>query len=355
MEPILVVDDEPHVRTVISHWAESFGYVAHQAPDADAALSMLNNSAISVAVCDVRMPGHDGLWLAGEIRGRHPDTAVILATGADDGSIAQRGRDLGAMDYLVKPFGGDRLAAALRRGIDWHRESVTTRGWIDRLRTEQIDRRGRLETVILGTERASWEEPRLQEFGLDSEAVWGRGALAKLIEWRRLADPRGYDAAARVMRFATAIATRMGLSAADVEIVKGAAQLHDLGLLTMPPALMEKPADFTAEERALVRQHPLIAFNLLHQCDELAAIAAIVLSAYESYSGGGYPQGLSREEIPLPSRILAVVIAYQGMMTARAHRAALPSAEAVLELCRCRDAQFDPAVVEEFVQILTAH
>src|SRR5262245_18885789 len=115
MVPILVVDDEPHVRAVVSHWAKSFGYAPHQAPDADSALSMMDGSDISVAVCDVRMPGHDGLWLAGEIRGRHPDTAVILATGVDDSSIAKRGRDLGAMDYLVKPFGGDRLAGALRR------------------------------------------------------------------------------------------------------------------------------------------------------------------------------------------------------------------------------------------------
>jgi CheY-like chemotaxis protein len=77
MEPVLVVDDELHIRVVISRLVESFGYLAHQAPDADTALSMMDDERISVAVCDVRMPGHDGLWLANEIRGRYPETAVI--------------------------------------------------------------------------------------------------------------------------------------------------------------------------------------------------------------------------------------------------------------------------------------
>jgi response regulator RpfG family c-di-GMP phosphodiesterase len=355
METILVVDDEPQIRAVISRWAESFGYTAQQAPGADAALSMMENASISVALCDVRMPGHDGLWLTGEIRGRHPDTAVILATGVDDGRVAQRGRDLGAMDYLVKPFDGDRLAGVLRRGVDWHRDAVSTRGWVDRLREEQMDRRGRLETVILGNERGAWEsDPRLQEFDLDSKAVWGNSALGRIVQWRRRTDPAGHASAESVMHLAVATATRMGVPADQMPILRGAALLHDLGLLTLPPTLMGKPADFTAEERAFVRQHPLVAFNLLQSCEELAEIATVVLSAYERYSGAGYPQGLTGEQIPLASRVLAVAIAYQGMMTTRPHRAALPSAEAILELCRCREAQFDPEIVEVFVQVLTA-
>ena len=356
MRPILVVDDEPHVRAVVSHWAESFGYATRQASDADTALEMMSNTAPSVAVCDVRMPGHDGLWLTSEIRGRFPDTAVILATGADDGLVAQRGRELGAMDYLVKPFGGDRFAGALRRAMDWHRDAVATRVWVDRLQTEQSVRRGKLERVLFAEEsRGCEDDPRLQELGLESKAVWGEGPICRIVAWRRATDPRGYEAAQRVMRYAAATALRLGMSASEIETLKGAAVLHDVGLLTLPRSLMEKPADFTSEERALVRQHPLVAFNLLQQCNELAETATIVLSAYEAYSGGGYPQGLSGEEIPRASRILAVAIAYQGMLTNRPHRAALPSSEAVLELCRCREAQFDPEIVEAFVKMLTAN
>lgn len=356
MEPVLVVDDEPHVRAILSHWVQSFGYAAHQAADADAALSVMERSSVSVALCDVRMPGRDGLWLTDQIRDRHPETAVILATGADDGMVAKRGAELGAMDYLVKPFGGDRLAGALRRAIDWHRDAVATRSWMNRLRIEQADRRERLHAVLGGSDAPTWDDdPRLQEFELDAKAVWGGSPLARIIEWRRSVDPNGHAAAERVARLATATARRLRLGNDDIRTLEAAALLHDVGLLTMPPALMEKPADFTADERALVRQHPVVAYNLLHGHSELSEAAALVLAAYEGFSGIGYPQGLSGQEIPLASRILAVAIAYQAMLTVRPHRVALQSSEAVLEICRCRDTQFDPTVVEAFVQMLTSH
>jgi HD-GYP domain-containing protein (c-di-GMP phosphodiesterase class II) len=270
--------------------------------------------------------------------------------------MAKRGRDLGALDYLVKPFGGDRLAGALRRAIDWHREAVATREWIDRLRTEQLDRRSRLERLLHRREAATPEpDSRLQEFGLSKKSAWGSGQLNQFAEWRRTVDPNGFTAAERVMRLAVATASRLGLGTREIDALRGAALLHDVGLMTMPPALMEKPAGFTTEERALVQQHPVIAFKMLEAHPALADVATVILSAYEAYSGKGYPQGLSREEIPLTSRILAVAIAYHAMMASRPHRPALQSSDALLELCRCQTSQFDPTVVAAFVRMLTEH
>jgi response regulator RpfG family c-di-GMP phosphodiesterase len=356
MEPILVVDDEPNVRALLRHWVEVFGYEPVEAGDADHALMLMDDGKVGVAVCDVRMPGHDGLWLTGQIRDKHPETAVILASGMDDGTVASRGAELGAIDYLVKPFGTERLANSLRRAVDWHRDAVCTRAWIDRLNKELAERRERLERVLRGGEVPNWaDDPRLQEFELDAKAVWGASALTRIVEWRRWVDPQGCAAAERVMRFATATARRLGVEERDIQAMHAAALLHDLGLLTIPRALVDKPADFTTEERALVRQHPLIAFNLLQRHDELSAVASVVLSAYEGFAGHGYPQGLVGDEIPMASRILAVAIAYEAMTTIRPHRGAVPSAEAILELVRCRGTQFDPTVVDTFVQVLTTY
>jgi response regulator RpfG family c-di-GMP phosphodiesterase len=356
MDPVLVVDDEPNVRALLRHWVEVFGYEPVEASDADQALTRLDSGKVGVAVCDVRMPGHDGLWLTGQIRDRHPETAVILASGMDDGTVATRGAELGAIDYLVKPFGTERLASSIRRAMDWHRDAVSTRGWIDRLGRELGERRQRLENVLCGGEVPNWpEDVRLQEFELDAKAVWGASPLTRIIEWRRWVDPQGYAAAERVMRFATATARRLGVDEAEIQALHAAALLHDLGMMTIPRALVDKPADFTTEERAVVRQHPLIAFNLLQRHDELTKVASLVLSAYEGFAGHGYPQGLVGDEIPMASRILAVAIAYEAMKTARPHRSAVPSGEAVLELVRCRGSQFDPAVVDVFVQVLTTY
>jgi putative two-component system response regulator len=356
MNPVLVVDDEPPVRALLRNWVKAFGYAPVEASDADEALTLMDDGHVGVAVCDVRMPGHDGLWLTGQIRDRHPDTAVILASGMDDSTIASRGAELGAIDYLVKPFGTERLASSLRRAMDWHRDAVSTRAWIDRLQQDLAERRQRLESVLVGGDVPNWpDDPRTQEFELDAKAVWGASPLTRIVEWRRWVDPHGFTAAERVMRFATATARRLGLPETDVTAMHAAALLHNLGMMTIPRSLVDKPADFTSHERLIIRQHPLIAYNLLQRHTELAPIAALILSAYEGFGGHGYPQGLAGEEIPMASRILAVAIAYEAMTTARPHRAAIPSGEAVLELYRCRGTQFDPAVVDAFIQILTLH
>jgi putative two-component system response regulator len=356
MNPVLVVDDEPQVRALLRHWVQAFGYSPVEASDADQALAVMNDERVGVALCDVRMPGHDGLWLTGQIRDRYPSTAVILASGMEDGAIASRGEELGAVDYLVKPFGTERLASSLRRAMDWHRDAVSTREWVDRLNHELADRRQRLECVLRGGAVPAWpDDPRIQDFELEAKAVWGGSPLTRIIEWRRRVDPRGYAAAQRVMRFASSTAQTLRLSEDEIVTLTAAALLHDLGMMAMPRALVEKPADFTGDERGLVRQHPLVAFNLLQQYDELAGIARLVLSAYEGFAGRGYPQGLAGEQIPMASRILAVIIAYEAMTTTRPYRASIPSGEAVLELCRCRGSQFDPAVVDAFLRVLTRH
>lgn len=356
MEPVLVVDDEPQVRTVIGHWVQSFGYQVCEASDAEAALSVMGDSSVSVALCDVRMPGRDGLWLTREIRERHPDTAIVLATGADDGTIAKRGEELGALGCLHKPFNGERLAAVLRRAVDWHYDSVANRSWMVRLREEVGERRHRLESLIGQSSDVSMDDdPRLQELALEAKAVWGGSALDRVIEWRRTADPRGYAASERVMRFAVATAQRLGFDPSELETLRRAAILHDFGKLALPPAVLEKPADFTADERALVRQHPLIAFQILRRDRALRAAADVILAAYESFDGSGYPHGLAGEAIPRASRLLSIVIAYQAMVSRRPHRAAQPSGEAVLELCRCRGRQFDPNLVEAFVRLIAQH
>lgn len=115
MAYVLVVDDEPAVRRLLTHWLEGWGCQVRQAGTATEALELMEAEAASVMLCDVNMPGHDGLWLVEQVRPRWPKTVVVMASGIDDFQTVTRSRQDGAVDYLTKPFGRELVRQALWR------------------------------------------------------------------------------------------------------------------------------------------------------------------------------------------------------------------------------------------------
>src|SRR5579864_574664 len=100
---VLVVDDEPVVRNFLTRCLEGWGYAVKQAGSAADAIEFMTARPASVVLCDVRMPGHDGLWLAEQLRARWPDTPVVMTTAVDDVETVVKSRELGAADYITKP------------------------------------------------------------------------------------------------------------------------------------------------------------------------------------------------------------------------------------------------------------
>jgi DNA-binding NtrC family response regulator len=122
MSSVLIVDDEPGMREILRRWLAP-DYAVREAPDADAAVEMLASAPSDVVVCDVRMPGHDGLWLVAQIRERLPQTAIILATGLD--SVPPHvSLQAGVIEYLVKQFQREGVRMAVKRAVAWHDEAV---------------------------------------------------------------------------------------------------------------------------------------------------------------------------------------------------------------------------------------
>ena len=112
---VLVVDDEPPVREFLTRWLESWGYAVKEAGSAPEALAVMLTEPASILLCDIKMPGHDGLWLAERVRAQWPQTAIIMATALDDTPTVLKSRELGAVDYVRKPFGRELLLQALGR------------------------------------------------------------------------------------------------------------------------------------------------------------------------------------------------------------------------------------------------
>lgn len=123
MSSVLIVDDEPRIREVLVRWLMPAGYDTREAADAETALELLSINVSDVVVCDVRMPGKGGLWLVEQLRERHPQAAIVLAT-ADEmvpPFVSLKG---GVVDYLVKPYGRERVLTAVSRAVEWHQAAV---------------------------------------------------------------------------------------------------------------------------------------------------------------------------------------------------------------------------------------
>ncbi len=155
----------------------------------------------------------------------------------------------------------------------------------------------------------------------------------------------------RVAKWARSCARKLGLDAEEEEQVYLAGLLRDLGKIGILEDILLKPGPLTPEERKEVEGHPEIGARILEPARFPAAVIAAVRHHHEDYGGGGYPAGLSREEIPLMARIIRVADAYDAMTSARPYRQAFTTQEAMDELKRCAGRQFDPRVVEAFLRI----
>jgi putative nucleotidyltransferase with HDIG domain len=327
---VLIVDDEPNVRHLMRRWLESRGYSVTVAPGADQALEAMAAAPRAVALCDVGMPGHDGLWLAKRLRREHPTTAVIIATGMNDPGAAVESLQEGVVDYLTKPFERERLCEAVSRGVEWHRSACDMRRWREQLESEIQARRLHLEEIVR------------------SQFVDSDEALDVLLATMTAMNPDAYAHAQRVAALSVTLARALGLTADEAATVERGALLHDIGKLMMPEALLRKPAPLTPEEQKLIRLHPSLGSELIGQVDYLKAAAVVVRDAQERPDGLGYPNGSRGDDVWVGARIVTVTDAYDTMTRARVFRDGICPAAARAELARCSGTQFDPRVVEAF-------
>ena len=177
----------------------------------------------------------------------------------------------------------------------------------------------------------------------DGEQV--RDALMQALRERR---PDLDEHIGGVARLAHAVARRLSMNANEIDEVTRAAELHDIGKMAVPDAILEKPARLDRDETELIRQHTIIGERILAASPALRRVGALVRHSHERWDGLGYPDGLSAEEIPLGSRIIAACDAFDAMTTDRPYQPAIPVREALAELRRCAGGQFDPRVVHAF-------
>jgi putative two-component system response regulator len=336
MSSVLIVDDEPAVRDIMARWVAALGLEPRTAANADEALATMRTHHYDLAVIDVMMPGHDGLWLATQLQRDHPHTAVVIATAYTDLFDADApGRPIA--DLLVKPFQRERFTLAVDRGRQWRKEALEALQWHAMLSLELRDR----TATICAEVRQRTVAGMIEIDALEASAAER--------------TPETMQHSERVCRYAQSVARELHMNEEDSRLLAIAAQFHDVGKAAMPDALLTKPSALTPGEAAIMRRHVDIGAEIVASTESLRDAAPLVLGSHEWFGGGGYPQMLAGPAIPLASRIISVVDAYDAMTQDRHYRSRLDSTDAVGELLRCCPTQFDPAIVAAFLSVLGRH
>ena len=341
--PVLIVDDEIADRRMITRILERAGYECTEAPDSSVALAFAEAQEFSLVTCDVRMPAGSGLDLVRELRERYPDIAVLMVTGMDDPATAAVAADLGAYGYVVKPFEVNEILIAAANAIRRRDLEIENRAHRKHLEQLVADRTADLTVTI---ERLSRAEQALQES--QEEAIQ---RLAFAAEFR---DPTTGAHIDRMSRTCELIALKAGLGPDRAELIRIASPMHDIGKIGVPDDVLRKAGKLTPQEMDEMRKHPIIGSEILAGSDsELLMLGGLIaLTHHERWDGGGYPNGLVRDQIPFEGRIVAVADVFDALTSARSYKRAFEVDHAVEIMTEQRGSHFDPDLLDIFLTVV---
>lgn len=339
---LLIVDDEEPIRRLLARVLDRTGYTCVTAGDAGEAVGLLEDQDFDLVLTDVNLPGQSGLWLAAEVVGRYPGTAVVMVTGVDDTALAREALGLGAYGYVIKPFEANEIVINVFNALRRRQLEIENRRHRDHLSQLVGERTAALE-LSLG--RLADADRALRR---SHEATVRRLALAAEFH-----DPTTGEHLLRMSSYSAALARAIGIEAEQVELIRTASPMHDIGKIGIPDDILRKPGRLTADDLVVMRQHPQIGYDLLAGSEsELLDLGALIaLTHHERYDGTGYPDGTEGDQIPLEGRIVALADVFDALTSERPYKRAFPFDRALAMIVDERGRHFDPELADAFVAL----
>jgi putative two-component system response regulator len=372
MTKLLIVDDNEQNLYMLQVLLKGYGYEVETAGDGAEALEKARHDAPDVVITDILMPVMDGFTLCREWKkaDRLKEIPFIFYTATyTDPRDEEFALSLGAERFIVKPVEPGVFVRILREVIREAEEGrlVAPRGAIDeepvflkeyseRLVRKLEDKMLQLEEANRALETEIAERKRAEEELLQSYVKLQRtleGTVNTLVLAVEMRDPYTAGHQRGVAQLACAIAKEMGLSENQIEGIRMAALIHDIGKISIPAEVLNKPGPLSELEYGLIKAHPQIGHDILKAVDFPWPVADIVLEHHERMDGSGYPQGLSGEEIILEARILGVADVVEAMVSHRPYRPAHEIDEALEEISQNRGVIYDPEVVDACLRLFS--
>jgi len=318
---IVLVDDD---RDMVHDWQrflEGCGYPVRAFTDPLEALDAIRERAPSVLLTDKDMPGMSGLELSDEALGEDPDIGIIVVTGAGDEASAQAALRVGAVDYLTKPVDLDALERSVQRAARRRAQEQyarTVRSWLQ----EEVGR----------------QTERIREVTLGTLASFGNALEAK--------SPHFEGHSQSVASSAAGIARALHMSEEEIEAIRTAGLLHDVGMIAVPEYLLDKAEPLEEEEYAILQGHCQKGAEILKPMAHLGPSIKYILEHHERLDGSGYPEGKRGNEISPGGQIVGLAEAWTAILEGRSYRPPLSRAEALETIDATSGTWFTPELIK---------
>ena len=331
---LVVVDDEEAIRNSVRKYLVHEGYEVATAATGDEALALLQRRKVTGMLLDVNLPGESGIDLVPRVLDLEPNLALLMLTAVNDATSAALFMQRGALDYLIKPIDLPVLGRAIQNAL--RRRDTMLEG-------QQINQWLKEEVALRVAER------RLEQAAQERISVATLEALVNALEAK---DPHLRGHSARVADLSASVAAQMGCSDETVETIRTGGRLHDIGKIGIREEILNKQGPLTDTEFEHVKQHVLVGSQILAPLVHLRDVITFVRSHHERWDGGGYPDRLAGEAIPLGARIIGAVEIYDALTTSRPYQEKMPPEIAVERMRDLAGSMLDPAVHEALATVI---